>query len=82
MLKNLPEDGYRCIDALLRLLEKGGPAPSRIVVEDDKTYYLLEKACSQLNISLEKVNRLEVIPAVREEIYHFEGFGLFSRQPF
>lgn len=76
LLKNLQEDGYSCINLLLKVVSKGGLAPSRIVVRRQETYCLLEKACRQLEIPLEKVERLKVIPAVREEMLNANLFDI------
>lgn len=67
LLSNMAEEGYRCIEAMLNLLQKN-VFPSRILVEREETYCLLEKACRQLKIPLKKVKRLERMAEVREEM--------------
>ena len=66
-MKNIGEEGHLCIDAIIQLMDEG-MIPSRIVVERDETYYLLVEACRQLNISLEKVAYLKLIPEIREKM--------------
>jgi hypothetical protein len=39
-----------------------------MIVEKEETRYLLEKVCRQLQIPLEKVNQLKVMPGVREDM--------------
>jgi hypothetical protein len=68
LMKNIWHDGYLCIEAILQLVGDKGVFPSRIMVEREETYYLLEDACRQLNISLEMVEQLKLMPEVREEM--------------
>lgn len=69
LLSDLAREGYRCIETMLELLGNQKVFPSRILVERDETYYLLETACRQLNIPLEKVKRLKLMPGIREELF-------------
>lgn len=66
-VESLEEKGFLCIDAIVQLLEEG-LVPSRIVVERDETFYLLEEACSQLKIPLEIVPFLKAVPEIREKM--------------
>jgi len=52
----------------LQLIIHKNWAPSRIVVERDETYFMLQEACRQLDISLEMVEKLEAMPEIKEEI--------------
>lgn len=67
IIKNLEEEGDRCIDALLKVLMEG-KAPTKIVVENMETYYLLGDVCQQLDIPLRLVEQLKIIPDAREEL--------------
>ncbi len=68
-LANPFEDGYKCIDVIIGQVSDKG-VPSRIVVDGDETYNMLKKACRQLDIPLEKVDQLEVVPEVRKVIFN------------
>lgn len=69
LVQNLAEEGHRCIEAMLALLEDNNMAlPARIAVERDETYRLLEKTCRRLSVSLVKVPQLEFMPRIREEM--------------
>ena len=69
-IQDLQEDGYRCIHAIVELVSERGKIPARIAVERDETYFLLRDACLQLNIELEKVRGLEVMPEIREALFN------------
>lgn len=71
MVRSLEQEGERCLEALLRLLE-AGRMPSRIAVEREETYFLLEASCRQLQITLELVEELECMPELRNHIAAME----------
>lgn len=68
MVKDISEDGYQCIHCITDLMVEL-KIPSRILVERDETYHLLNDVCRQLNIPLKKVEQLASIPQVREEMF-------------
>ena len=70
MIQDLREEGYRCIHAIVELVSEKGKIPARIAVERDETHFLLRDACLQLNIELEKVRGLEVMPEIREALFN------------
>lgn len=68
LMKDLQQEASRCIEALTQLISSQNWAPSRIAVERDETYYLLLESCRQLEIPLEKVERLQLLPELREKM--------------
>ncbi len=68
MIKDLSQEGYRCIHYISDLMDEL-IIPSQIVVERDETYYLLKDLCRQLNIPLKKVEQLASIPCVRKDMF-------------
>ncbi len=70
-VKNLEEGSQSILEVLLQLIEADNVGmPLSIVVERDETYHLLSKACEQLQLPLEKVKQLQVIPELREELFN------------
>ncbi len=69
-IQDLQEEGYRCIHAIVELVSEKGKIPARIAVERDETFFLLRDACLQMNIELEKVRGLEVMPEIREALFN------------
>jgi hypothetical protein len=74
MVKDISQDGHQfihCItDLMMELL-----IPSQILVERDETYYILQDICRQLNIPLKKVEQLDSIRQVREDMFNRDLFG-------
>lgn len=68
MTKDISEEGYQFIHCITDLMIEL-KIPSRILVERDETYHLLNDICRQLNIPLKKVEQLASIPQIIEEMF-------------
>ncbi|RQD73766.1 MAG: hypothetical protein D5R97_08855 [Candidatus Syntrophonatronum acetioxidans] len=63
-IQDLEEEGYIFIEALLSMIEENEKIPSKLLVCNDKSYYLFHGICEQLQVPLEKVSYLENIEVI------------------
>jgi len=70
IIQDLKEEGHRFIEALVSMVEENENIPSKLLVCNDKSYYLFNDICEQLKITLEKVSSLENIEIVKEELFN------------
>lgn len=69
-IQDLEEEGYIFIEALLSMIEENEKIPSKLLVCNDKSYYLFHGICEQLQVPLEKVSYLENIEVIKKELFN------------
>jgi len=68
MLVDLKTQSIEITETLINSIQSSEKIPNRIAVEKEETRFFLAKICSQLDIKLELVEQLQMIPEVRAEL--------------
>lgn len=71
MFREIQTQGFRCLDLLVRHIFKIGKLPAKLLVSQERSYYLYEKICGQLGISLERNPKLPLMREVRQGMEDF-----------
>ncbi|MFO7953108.1 MAG: SEC-C metal-binding domain-containing protein [Bacillota bacterium] len=68
MLMDLKAEANEITETLINSIQSSEKIPNRIVAEKEETRFFLDKICSQLDIKLELVDQLQMIPEARAEL--------------
>jgi hypothetical protein len=69
MMKDIQEEGYKCVDMLVNFIEKNRLMPSKLLVARVETYYFYVDVCEQLGLPIEMVEHLEFAEEFRNGMY-------------
>jgi len=67
MMKDIQEEGYKCIDRFVDFIEQN--MPSKLLVARVETYYLYLDVCKQLGLPIEMVEQLEYAEEFRNGVF-------------
>lgn len=70
MIKDIQEEGYKCIDMLINFIEQNRVMPAKLLVSKYETYYLYLDVCQQLGLPLEMVEHLEYSEEFRNGVFN------------
>lgn len=71
MFREIQTDGFRCLDLLVKHIFNNAKLPAKLLVSQERSYYLFEKICGQLGISLEWNPKLPLMREVRQGMGDF-----------
>ena len=69
MMKDIQEEGYKCVDMLVNFIEQNRIMPAKLLVARMETYYLYLDVCEQLGLPIEMVEHLEYAEEFRKGMF-------------
>ena len=71
MFQDIKTEGYKCLDMLINQIQNIQKLPAKLLVSQDRSFFLYQDVCEQLGIKLEQSDDLPVMEEVRKSMAEF-----------